>query len=137
VVRITNYQSGRRFEYRVRDLFKEHGFQAKRKASSSPYDILVLKEGKSQFVVDAKHTSQRDKEYIYISRGDVEKIVEIARELNCTPLVCYGFYRTPIYAEFGEKLLKENDGKNIRLEEGEKLKRFLNMFGKRESSTQT
>lgn len=42
---MTNYQKGRRFEYRVRDLFKEHGFVVIRAAQSKPVDLVCLRNG--------------------------------------------------------------------------------------------
>lgn len=123
---MTNYESGRRFEYRVVNFFREKGFKAKRKASSSPYDVLVLKEGRCMFVVDAKKTSQRNQDYIYLQKKDLKKIVRLGRELKAEPLITYGFYRSPIYVEFPEGLLEErNNNKTVRLEEGKKLGKFL------------
>jgi len=63
---MTNYRKGVAFEFRVRDLFRKFGYAAERKAASSPYDIIVLKDGSVRFVVDAKKTSQRDKNFLYI-----------------------------------------------------------------------
>lgn len=47
---MTNYEKGRRFEYRVRDLFMEHGFVVIRAAKSKPVDLVCLKNGTSILV---------------------------------------------------------------------------------------
>jgi len=117
---MTNYKKGIRFEFRVRDLFRKFGYEAERKAASSPYDIIVMKNGSIKFIVDAKKTSQKDKKRIYIRRDDVEKLIKEAKKLNTRPLFVYGFYRSPIYVEFPERLLEKDvigvDGK-IKLED--------------------
>ena len=41
---------GRRFEYRVRDLFKEKGYVVIRAAQSKPIDLVCLKNGKTILV---------------------------------------------------------------------------------------
>jgi hypothetical protein len=39
-----NYITGRRFEYKVRDLWKDRGYRAVRTAGShSPYDVIALR----------------------------------------------------------------------------------------------
>ena len=119
---MTNYKKGARFEYRVRDLFRKHGYTAERKAASSPYDIIAMKKGRICFLVDAKKTSQKDKKFIYLKRCDVEKIVHESKKLGARPLMVYGFYRSPIYVAFPEELLKR---KVMRVEGGMKLKELI------------
>jgi len=58
---MTNYEKGRRFEYRVRDLFKEHGFFVIRAAQSKPIDLVCLKDGKSILVECKVNRSSFDK----------------------------------------------------------------------------
>lgn len=119
---MTNYRKGIAFEFRVRDLFRKCGYTAERKAASSPYDIIVMKNGITKFLVDAKKTSQRDKEYLYVTRADLEKIIRESKRFNTRPLIIYGFYRSPIFVAFPEELLKKETG---RVEPGLKLKNFL------------
>ena len=120
---MTNYRKGSRFEYRVRDFFRKLGYTAERKAASAPYDIIVMKDGRIDFLIDAKKTSQKDKKAIYISRDDVEKIIKEAKKLCARPLIIYGFHRTPLYVAFPEDLLKKDV---IKVEEGMKLVDYLN-----------
>lgn len=124
---MTNYRRGYNFEIRVRDKFREFGFEAERKAASSPYDIIVMKDGRINFIVDSKKTGQRDKDYLYIRKETVDKMIEESEKLGAESLILYGFYRTPIYVEF-PKELKDVDSKTIRLEESMKLTDFLENY---------
>ncbi|UCG95761.1 MAG: hypothetical protein JSV92_01785 [archaeon] len=119
---MTNYRKGMAFEFRVRDLFRKYGYTAERKAASSPYDIIVMKNGKINFLVDAKKTSQRDKDFLYVKRNDLEKIIAESKKLGARPLIIYGFYRSPAFVAFPEKLMKKNAA---RLEAGLELKEYL------------
>lgn len=125
---MTNYKKGRTFEYRVRDTFRDFGFKAERKAASSPYDVIIMNEhGDVVFLVDAKKTSQRDKDYIYLKKEDLEKIIRESKKFKAQPLMTYGFYRTPIYIGFPNELLEE-DGKTVRVEGGMILEKFLENY---------
>ncbi len=119
---MTNYGKGVAFEFRVRDLFRKLGYVAERKAASSPYDIIVMKDGSVKFLVDAKKTSQKDKKFIYIKQADLEKIIKESKKLGARPLVVYGFYRSPIFVDFPGKLVKKNVA---RLTGGIRLEDFL------------
>jgi len=127
---MTNYRKGMNFEFRVRNLFRKFGYQAERKAASAPYDIIVMKEGSVVFLVDAKKTSQKDKKFIYLKRSDVEKIIREAKKLSATPLIIYGFYRTPIFVAFPEEIIKKDVMKMV---EGLRLDEFLSLHTSRAS----
>lgn len=120
---MTNYRKGYNFEMRVKKIFDKFGFKAERKAASSPYDIVVMKNGKIIFVADAKKTSQKNKNYVHVKKEDVNKIINESKKLNTEPLLIYSFYRKPIYVEFPKDLKLK--GRTIRLEEGIKLENFL------------
>jgi Holliday junction resolvase len=47
---LTNYEAGRRLEYRVRDMFRRTGFLVIRAAQSKPIDLVCLRDGKSVLV---------------------------------------------------------------------------------------
>ncbi len=119
---MTNYRKGVAFEFRVRDLFRKHGYTAERKAASSPYDIIVLRDGVVKFLVDAKKTSQRERDFIYVRDSDLEKITREAGKIGAVPLIIYGFLRSPIFVAFPEELMEKNAA---RLEAGLELKDFL------------
>ncbi len=44
---MSNYEAGRRLEYRVRDIFRKQGFLVIRAAQSKPIDLVCMKEGRS------------------------------------------------------------------------------------------
>lgn len=122
-----NYKRGYNFEIRVRDTFRDNGYEAERKAASAPYDLIVMKEGKIHFIIDAKKTGQRDKDHLYVSKKDIESVKEEAEKIGSTPLIVYGFYRSPIYVGTVDELL-DREGKNVRLEEGIELENFLQNY---------
>ncbi len=47
---MSNYEVGRRLEYRVRDLFRKNGYFVIRAAQSKPIDLVCLRPGKSVLV---------------------------------------------------------------------------------------
>jgi Holliday junction resolvase len=47
---LTNYEAGRRLEYRVRDIFRKNGFVVIRAAQSKPIDLVCLRDGSSVLV---------------------------------------------------------------------------------------
>lgn len=122
-----NYKRGYNFELRVRNKFRENGFEAERKAASAPYDLIVLKDGRVIFLIDAKKTAQRDKDYLYVSRESLERVIRESEKVGAQPLIAYGFWRTPIYVEFPTELV-DKDGKNVRLEAGMELEEFLDKY---------
>jgi Holliday junction resolvase len=97
-----SYKSGRSFEYRARDVFREYGYNCDRKAASSPYDLLVQKDGRTLFLGECKKTGKND--YIYIKKEDIDKTVSEAEKQKAMPLVLYGFRRTPVFVALPEEL---------------------------------
>jgi Holliday junction resolvase len=47
---LSNYEVGRRLEYRVRDIFRKQGFLVIRAAQSKPIDLVCMKDGRSMLV---------------------------------------------------------------------------------------
>ncbi|MCD6414598.1 MAG: hypothetical protein J7L23_03140 [Candidatus Diapherotrites archaeon] len=121
-----SYRTGRSFEYRARDVFREHGYQCDRKAASSPYDLLVQEDGKTLFLAECKKTGKKD--YIYVSEPDIEKLLRESKRQNAIPLLLYGFYRTPVFIADPHKIQKT--GKMFKLEKGDnrELSDFLKAF---------
>ncbi|MFP4045823.1 MAG: hypothetical protein ACLFS3_02075 [Candidatus Aenigmatarchaeota archaeon] len=124
---MTNYKRGYNFEIRIRNKFRDHGYQAERKAASSPYDLMVMKDGRIVFIADAKKTGQRDKDHIYVRKESIESVIEEAEKLGTEPLILYGFYRSPIYVALAEDIV-DKGGKTVRLEESTKLDDLLDNF---------
>lgn len=49
-VTLSNYEVGRRLEYRIRDLFRRNGYFVIRAAQSKPIDLVCLRNGRSVLV---------------------------------------------------------------------------------------
>ncbi len=47
---MSNYEAGRRLEYRVRDIFRRQGFLVIRAAQSKPIDLVCMKDGRSMLI---------------------------------------------------------------------------------------
>ena len=47
---MSNYEIGRRLEYRIRDLFRRNGYFVIRAAQSKPIDLVCLRNGRSILV---------------------------------------------------------------------------------------
>src|SRR5947209_18762217 len=47
---MSNYEVGRRLEYRIRDLFRRNGYFVVRAAQSKPIDLVCLRNGRSVLV---------------------------------------------------------------------------------------
>jgi len=119
-----SYKRGRAFEYRVRDIFREYGYECDRKAASSPYDLLVHKNGKTIFLGECKKTRVHD--CIYVSKDDVAKLLEESRKHSAIPLLLYGFDRTPVFVIRADEL--KSTRKMYKLQEGGTLRDFLKTF---------
>ena len=47
---MSNYEVGRRLEYRVRDIFRKRGYLVIRAAQSKPIDLVCMKDGQSMLI---------------------------------------------------------------------------------------
>ena len=47
---MSNYETGRRLEYRIRDLFRRQGFLVIRAAQSKPIDLVCIRDGRPVLV---------------------------------------------------------------------------------------
>jgi Holliday junction resolvase len=50
---LSNYATGRRLEYRIRDIFRREGYVVIRAAQSKPIDLVCMRDGKS-FLIECK-----------------------------------------------------------------------------------
>src|SRR5713226_528704 len=50
---MSNYETGRRLEYRIRDIFRREGYLVIRAAQSKPIDLVCMRDGKS-FLIECK-----------------------------------------------------------------------------------
>lgn len=79
---MTNYEKGRRFEYRVRDMFKEHGFVVIRAAKSKPVDLVCLKKGTS-ILVECKIRKSS------LGKNGKEVLLNMAKISKAVPVLAY------------------------------------------------
>lgn len=79
---MTKYEKGRRFEYRVRDIFKEHGFVVIRAARSKPVDLVCLKNGKS-ILVECKINKSS------LGKNGREELLNLAETSRAIPILAY------------------------------------------------
>ena len=79
---MTNYEKGRRFEYRVRDLFQKHGFLVVRAAQSKPIDLVCLKNGKS-ILVECK-TNKRS-----LGKNGKKELLNMAKTSGARLILAY------------------------------------------------
>lgn len=47
---MTNYETGRRLEYRIRNMFRKNGYFVIRAAQSKPIDLVCIRDGKSVLI---------------------------------------------------------------------------------------
>ncbi|MEM4315668.1 MAG: restriction endonuclease [Nitrososphaerota archaeon] len=74
-----SYRKGRRFEYRVRDLFRRRGWIVIRAAASKPVDLVCLKKGVA-ILVECKNRK-------HVSRGEVAPLIELADKSMSRPVI--------------------------------------------------
>ncbi|KXB01850.1 hypothetical protein AKJ43_03025 [candidate division MSBL1 archaeon SCGC-AAA261D19] len=86
---------GTRFEYRVAYVFENYGYCWDRSGSSLGVDLKILKGGDLRFLVSCKKTSTKD--VIYLPKAEVENLADEAERRRARGLICYGFYRTPVF----------------------------------------
>jgi Holliday junction resolvase len=47
---LTNYETGRRLEYRIRNMFRKNGYFVIRAAQSKPIDLVCIRDGKTVLI---------------------------------------------------------------------------------------
>ena len=77
---MSNYEIGRRLEYRVRDLFKRNGFFVVRAAQSKPIDLVCLRQGRS-ILVECKAGRS------FLGKDKREELLEVARQTGASIVV--------------------------------------------------
>ena len=79
-IRLSNYEAGRRLEYRVRDMFRRNGFFVVRAAQSKPIDLVCLRGGRS-VLVECK--SERS----FLGRERKQELLDLARRAGAPVVV--------------------------------------------------
>ncbi len=70
---MSNYEVGRRLEYRIRDLFRRNGYFVIRAAQSKPIDLVCLRNGRS-VLVECKAGSS------FLGKERRRELLELARQ---------------------------------------------------------
>ncbi|TMI72577.1 restriction endonuclease [Candidatus Bathyarchaeota archaeon] len=70
---MSNYEIGRRLEYRIRDLFRRNGYFVVRAAQSKPIDLVCLRNGRS-VLVECKAGSS------FLGRERKRELLDLARQ---------------------------------------------------------
>jgi len=70
---LSNYEAGRRLEYRIRNLFQRQGFLVIRAAQSKPIDLVCIKDGKTVLVECKAGRS-------YMGRERKEELLALSRQ---------------------------------------------------------
>src|SRR2546422_8915471 len=69
---MSNYEVGRRLEYRIRDLFRRNGYFVVRAAQSKPIDLVCLRHGRSVLVESKAGRSflvkERRRDLLYLAK---------------------------------------------------------------------
>ncbi len=77
---MSNYEAGRRLEYRVRDLFRRNGFFVIRAAQSKPIDLVCLRNGRSVLVECKAGTS-------FLGSERKQELLDIARQAGAVMIL--------------------------------------------------
>jgi len=72
---------GRRFEYRVRDHFRERGYAVFRCAGSKPIDLIAIKKGEPVLLIECKSSSRG------VGKVELEKLIELGERTGARVLL--------------------------------------------------
>ncbi len=76
-IELSNYEAGRRLEYRVRDIFRRNGFFVIRAAQSKPIDLVCLRKGKP-VLVECKAGSS------FLGERKKQELLDVAQKAGAT-----------------------------------------------------
>ena len=77
---MSNYEAGRRLEYRIRDIFRKNGFFVIRAAQSKPIDLVCLRNGKSVLVECKAGRS-------FLGRERKQELLELAKQAGAAVVI--------------------------------------------------
>jgi Holliday junction resolvase len=86
---MSNYEAGRRLEYRVRDMFRRNGFFVVRAAQSKPIDLVCLRNGRSVLVECKAGTS-------FLGKERARELLELGRQAGATVVIARRRHRTVV-----------------------------------------
>ena len=77
---MSNYEAGRRLEYRIRDMFRRNGYFVVRAARSKPIDLVCLRNGRSVLVECKAGTS-------FLGRERKRELLDLAKQAGAAVVV--------------------------------------------------
>jgi Holliday junction resolvase len=86
---MSNYEAGRRLEYRVRDMFRRNGFFVVRAAQSKPIDLVCLRNGRSVLVECKAGTS-------FLGKERAQELLELGQRAGATVVIARRRHRTVV-----------------------------------------
>jgi Holliday junction resolvase len=100
---LSNYEAGRRLEYRIRDLFRRKGYFVVRAAQSKPIDLVCLRNGRS-VLVECKAGSS------FLGRERRRELLDLAKQAGAAVVLARRRRRTVELTdlESGRMLAPEN-----------------------------
>lgn len=73
------YFKGRRFEWKVKEYFKSHGYVVIRSAASKPIDLVAMKEGIVLFI-ECKYNAP-------LTKFEKEQLLSLATQAGAIPIL--------------------------------------------------
>jgi Holliday junction resolvase len=100
---LSNYEVGRRLEYRIRDLFRRNGYFVIRAAQSKPIDLVCLRNGRS-VLVECKAGNS------FLSEARRKELLDLAKQAGAAVVLARRKQRTVELTdlESGRQLKPEN-----------------------------
>lgn len=77
---MSNYETGRRLEYRIRDLFRRNGYFVVRAAQSKPIDLVCLRSGRS-ILVECKAGSS------FLGKERKKELLDLAKQAGAPVVI--------------------------------------------------
>jgi Holliday junction resolvase len=102
-LKLSNYEVGRRLEYRIRDLFRRNGYFVVRAAQSKPIDLVCLRNGRSVLVECKAGRS-------FLGKERKRELLELAKQAGAAVVLARRRRRTVELTELetGRPLKPEN-----------------------------
>jgi Holliday junction resolvase len=77
---LSNYEAGRRLEYRVRDMFRKQGYLVIRAAQSKPIDLVALRDRRT-LLVECKAGGS------YLGQDRKKELLSLAEQTGATIVI--------------------------------------------------
>ena len=135
---MSRYRKGYRLERHVERLYTKHGWLATRFPKSGrrlyPADVLAIKKSANKTIIhliECKNLSKKNQEKnaIYISKEQIQRLNKKARKHNAEAFVAYSFPYQHVRIVEASRLRSSGKMFSVKREEGMPLKRFLKQVG--------